>query len=115
MWDFEFIADQNEVLTAGDMALHQVWLETGAIGKFSENSNWVFSLSVSPDGRRAASGGYALPLLHQLPGGEEIAGLEPKQSGYVGFSFSPDSRRLATAGGGSDATVRRTADARPAA
>ncbi len=103
--------DGKSVLVAGtDPSIRLLDLDTGhELLNLASHDGFVFALAVSPDGRRAVSGGGMIRPLHwestrdtalrvwDLPTGREVRRLEGHQGGAWSVAVSPDGRRAVSA------------------
>jgi RNA polymerase sigma factor (sigma-70 family) len=84
--------------------------KVGEVRRFEGHTDWVYTVALSPDGRRALSGSSseedadAVVRLWDVETGKELRRLEGHTSGVMSVAFSPDGKRAASAG--DDATMR---------
>jgi WD40 repeat protein len=105
VWSAVFSPDGHRVLTGSDDKTARLWdAATGQeILKLDGHKYSVWSAAFSPDGKRAATVSWDELRLWDAETGEAIKVLRGEPS-MKGVEFSPDGRRLVTAG--TDRTVR---------
>ena len=81
------------------------------VGTLQGHSNWVRSVSFSPDGTKVASGSYDNTVkLWDVTSGECLQTLEGHSRGVRSVSFSPDGTKIAS--GSRDDTIKIWVDPR---
>jgi RNA polymerase sigma factor (sigma-70 family) len=84
--------------------------QVGEVRRFEGHTDWVYTVALSRDGRRALSGssseddGDTAVRLWDVSTGKELRRLDGHTKGVMGVAFAPDGKRAASAG--DDNTVR---------
>src|SRR5207249_3594946 len=66
----------------------------GEVRRFKGHTNWVIGVAISPDGRRALSGGFDATLrLWDLEAGKELHRFKGHTDQVLSVAFSPDGRQ----------------------
>jgi RNA polymerase sigma factor (sigma-70 family) len=77
--------------------------EVGEVRRFDGHPDWVYTVALSPDGRRALSGSTSeadndgVVRLWDVQTGKELRRLEGHTAGVMAVAFSPDGKRAASA------------------
>ncbi|KAG2346810.1 hypothetical protein BDR05DRAFT_981412 [Suillus weaverae] len=110
MLAFAFFKDGRRVITATNDGTLRIWdLQDGALlgEPFRHQTNGVFSVAISPDERRIASGGYETIIIWDVEDNQMVFGRLLKHTNWVySVCFSPDGKRLASGTGDDTVLVR---------
>ncbi|KAF9232864.1 WD40-repeat-containing domain protein [Melanogaster broomeanus] len=98
--DVAYFPDGMRVASASDDNAVRIWVvQTGAQVKVLEHSGQVYSLSISSDGQRLASGGYRSVMVWDCTTWQVVLHVPKGHSAVVNcVTFSPDGSFIATAG-----------------